>query len=111
MLVYILTSKRWFCAPFSGDVVGQGIQFFFPLVLNEFGDELVSFNTAVELERECLGKIRAHLLSRNLQFATSFLGIEVEPAALYTLEVSATITDDADFENNLWELVFATNAQ
>lgn len=43
--------------------------------------------------------------------SVEFLGIDVEPAALYTLEVSVLVADDADFENNLWELVFATNAQ
>jgi len=43
--------------------------------------------------------------------SVEFLGIAIEPAALYTLEVSAGVADDADFENNVWGLVFATNSQ
>lgn len=51
----------------------------------------------------------------SLEPATSvsveFLGLEVAPAALYTLNVSASIPQDADIDNNVWQLVFATNSE
>lgn len=38
-----------------------------------------------------------------------FLSVDIAPGTLYTLRVAAEIADDADLENNVWEVVFATN--
>jgi hypothetical protein len=43
--------------------------------------------------------------------SVEFLSLEVAPAALYTLDVSASIPQDADIGNNVWQLVFATNSE
>jgi hypothetical protein len=43
--------------------------------------------------------------------SVEFLSLEVDPGALYTLDVSASIPQDADIDNNVWQLVFATNSE
>lgn len=40
-----------------------------------------------------------------------FSGIAMQPGTLYTLLVSAEIKDDADIENNVWQVTFASNSQ
>jgi hypothetical protein len=40
-----------------------------------------------------------------------FLDVELEPETLYTLRVVAEIAEDADIEDNVWEVMFATNAR
>jgi len=40
-----------------------------------------------------------------------FADLPLLPGALYTVTVSAEVQDDADFDNNLWRLLFATNAE
>ncbi len=45
--------------------------------------------------------------SKPLEFAS----LNLEPETLYTLQVSVSIVDDAEPDNNVWEVVFATNAR
>ncbi len=45
--------------------------------------------------------------SMSLEFA----GLAMEPGTLYTLHVSASIENDADIENNVWQVTFASNSE
>jgi len=38
------------------------------------------------------------------------LGIPLEPETLYTLTITASIRNDDSTDDNVWEVVFATNA-
>jgi hypothetical protein len=40
-----------------------------------------------------------------------FVGLDLEPGVLYTLTVTADIADDANPDNNVWQVIFATNDQ
>jgi hypothetical protein len=40
-----------------------------------------------------------------------FLSVDLEPGTLYTLQVVAEMAEDADIDNNVWEVMFATNDQ
>ncbi len=45
--------------------------------------------------------------SMSLQFS----GLAMQPGTLYTLRVTATITNDADVEDNVWQVTFASNTE
>jgi len=43
--------------------------------------------------------------------SVEFRSLDIAPSAVYTLDVSASITDDANTANNVWQIVFVTNAE
>ena len=83
----------------SGNVVQEEIVV--TLQLNRDGSDAAPFE-----ERRIIPA-----LDPATSLSVQFLGLEVDPGALYTLDVSASIPQDDDIENNVWQLVFATNSE
>lgn len=50
-------------------------------------------------------------LEPDASMSLEFSGLAMAPGTLYTLHVSASILDDADVENNVWQVTFASNSQ
>ncbi|HSF85417.1 MAG TPA: hypothetical protein VLG28_07145 [Acidimicrobiia bacterium] len=50
-------------------------------------------------------------LAPDASMSLEFAGLAMRPGTLYTLRVTASIADDADVENNVWEVAFASNAE
>lgn len=50
-------------------------------------------------------------LEPDASMSLEFVGLGMEPGTLYSLQVSASIQDDADAENNVWQVTFASNSQ
>ncbi len=84
----------------AGNVLQEEIEV--TLILAEGGAERVE----PFLERRFIAALDPGA-SKPLEFAS--LGLE--PETLYTLQVSVSIVDDAEPDNNVWEVVFATNAR
>ncbi len=83
----------------SGNVVQEEIEV--TLQLNRDGSDDPPFE-----ERRIISS-----LDPATSVSVEFLGLAIAPGALYTVEVSASIQDDADTENNVWQVVFATNTE
>lgn len=50
-------------------------------------------------------------LEPEASMSLEFAGIPMEPGTLYILQVSASIDNDADISNNIWQVTFASNAE
>jgi hypothetical protein len=50
-------------------------------------------------------------LGPDQSMSIEFGDLAMRPATLYTLRISASIANDADHENNVWEVTFASNAE
>ncbi len=64
------------------------------------------------VDEEPLSEVRLiPSLDPGSSISEEFANLPLVPGALYTVTVSAEVQDDADFDNNLWQLLFATNPE